>query len=282
MNAPKPPTTASGNVDSATVDVLLGFHREDIVALPDELVVRIRAADALKRAEDALGREIARADPGAVRRVHLDALKAAAAAGRLPADAGAPAVDAQRERAALELRYAIVRDAAAESAHELQTSLVHAADELGDLLLDALTSTLREATEPAAVVCAAEPPFAWSDPAAAVRVAAKPVQAAFSRLVTLSRLHDRLRRAAVGLAALAPAWSGIGDPAEAFAARQRAQASTAPEWRRAGGFAGYGVEQPTGGYGRDASWRFLPVGHPVQRLIAAATDPELEPIAEPL
>ncbi len=142
-----------------------------------------------------LGREIARADPSAVRRVDLDSLKAAAAAGRLPADAGAPAVEHLRDRATL--------------------------DALGELLLDALEKLLREATEPAVV----------------------------------------MRDAALF--------------------NQRAHASAVPEWRRAGPFAGYGVEQPTGGYSADASWRFLPVGHPVQRLIAAATDPELEPIAEP-
>lgn len=240
---PKPPLMFSGSVDAAFVGGLLTFHAENVVALPDRLIDCIRAADALKREERDLGQEIVRHDPSAVRRVDLDALKSAAAAGRPLADAGAAAAERQRDQDALRLRYALVNDASTEAANELGAAIINGVGELGALLLGALTATLREATEPAVVMRAGS--FAWTDPGALLG-ADKTTQAAFASLSALAARHDRLRGAAVRLADQVPAWQGIGD------------------------FTGHGVERAAGSF--DRRWLFRPAGHPVQRLVAAAPE----------
>lgn len=278
LPAPKPPIElATGSPD--VINLMLDFHHAGVLALPVGLVDCVRSADTLQRAARDVAAGVNRQDPSAVRRVILDALKTAAAEGRLPADAGAEAAASIRDLAALDARSAVLRDAASESAHELRAAILSGARGLGDLLAGALTRVLAEAAAPARGMRDAGP-SAWSNPAALLD-AETAVQDAYRVLVPLATLHDRLRGAAVALATYAPDWMGLGTVEATFAARQRAAVPGAdPEWRRCSTLAGYGVEQDLR-YSRDRPWVFRPVGHPVQRLVAAATDPAPEPIAEP-
>lgn len=274
--APPPPIQLATG-DTEFVGTLLRLHHDAIVVLPDALVDRIRAADTLERARRAVAAEVNRQDPSTTRRAVVDGLKSAAAAGTLPDDAGAAVAEHQRDLAVLEARYEVLTGAATEAGHELRSAILSGADALGDLLAGALARTLAEA-EPAARIMRDAGPFGWTRPDALLE-AAKPVQAAYAALVPLAAVHDRLRAAAVSLAGQVPDWDGIGDPAEVFAARQRVAAGEDPEWRRVSVFGGYGVEQSAATY--DRRWTFKPTGHPVQRLVAAATDPAPAPLAEP-
>jgi hypothetical protein len=97
--------------------------------------------------------------------------------------------------------------------------------------------------------------FDYGDPAAVFR-ADKPVQVAFRALVPLADRLDEVAGAAVSLWKEAKEWDGI----EAFAD------------------SGYGVSRDDR-YPGSKPYRFVPAGHPVQRLVRVAAL-EVEALAE--
>lgn len=228
-----------------TVNALLAARHGDLLDIPADLLAAIATADTLAREADTLGR--AHSALKAIDPTDLGIRSVVSAVESGGDIAEAALAGAQHERATADAfaRYGIVDKAARTHGRRVHTLVRDHAEAIGVELLDSLTDLLHDAA-PAASDMAG---FDYADPAALLG-ADKPVQAAFAALRPLAERHDLIRKTAAALAAGAPDWDGVS------------------------AFEGHGLERwaPFSMGPQSTRWRFAPSGHPVQRLVAAATE----------
>jgi hypothetical protein len=267
MNATEIPAQGQyAEMDGADEALLAAMRSTSWLPWPDDIIEGARVTDRLYRAYTAAAQELAAFDPEALRRRTREALKKAAASG---ADLDALIPNREILREDLEWRAEMLRTSAVEVGNRVHANLRNAntARALGGILTGGLADVLDAADKPARIMVDATN-FDYADPASVHR-ADKPVQQAFAALLPLAERHDAIRAAAVDLAQRNPDWPGICDPQSLLACKRTGGIDAITDWPRLLGFAGYGVQMRMVGHSR--RWEFRPQGHPVARLVEAAT-----------
>lgn len=258
MTVPMVPTLplefASGEPRAAAA--LVRLHAAGILRLPGEKLSVIRCADVLGRAERAAGATAtahADAEASRARQRAVAELARQATAGQVTDAATDPYVAHLAAVPALKVRHEVILEAAraaSRSAVESVKAWLRSPTFAGHIV-EALDRILDEADAAAGIMAAA--PFAYTDPSALHR-ADRPVQTAFASLLPVATRHDLLRAAVVDL------WDqrDAGDPPEALH-----------------GAGVVRIVRPSDGA---LVWRYQPEGHPVQRLVAAVSARNGDPV----